>query len=590
MSMVVQNAAGPGAGPVSRPPGRPRPVEKAGKRLRLPAASVALLAAAACASATTKPATLPTGPGDTVATRGMVVAAHPDAARAGLEILRGGGNAVDAAVAAAFALTVAEPNASGVGGGGFALIAMAGGSRPVMVDYREAAPRAATPDRYYGSSEGFAALTEEGALAVGVAGLVAGAAKALELHGTMTLAQVLKPAIRLAREGVVVTPRLAGIIADKFEKLSRYPAAAAVYLPEGLPPEAGTRLVNEDLARTLEAIAAGGPKVFYEGPVGRAIVAEVKGRGGLLDEADLAGYRAIVREPVRGSYWGVEILSASPPTAGGTALVELLNVLERFDLAGWGRGDVRTLHVVAEASKMVFVDKAATNGDPDFVTGPVELLTSKEHARRLAERIRLDAARFDYEYDARGSAASDSPSTSHVSVVDGAGNAVALTQSVNLYFGAGLMAPGTGFVLNDHLNDFDTEPGHPNSIGPGRRPSSSIAPTILRKGGRPFLVLGTPGASRIVTALAQIVVDTVDFGMGVDEAIEAPRIHAIGKTLEVEGGIPDDVVKRLSALGHDVKTYPPHDDHFGGAHVIRVEKGRLVGGADSRRDGAAAGY
>ncbi|MFN7988482.1 MAG: gamma-glutamyltransferase [Thermoanaerobaculia bacterium] len=542
----------------------------------------------ACACATTKPAALPTGPGDTVATRGMVVAAHPDAARAGLEILQAGGNAVDAAVAAAFALTVAEPNASGVGGGGFALIAMAGGSRPVMVDYREAAPRAATPDRYYGSGQGFAALTEEGPLAVGVPGLVAGAAKALELHGTMTLAQVLRPAIRLAREGIVVTPRLAGIIADKFEKLSRYPAAARVYLPDGLPPEPGARLANEDLARTLEAIAAGGPGAFYEGPVGKAIVAEVKGRGGLLDEADLAGYRAIVREPVRGTYRGVEILSASPPTAGGTALVELLNVLEEFDLAGWGRGDVRTLHVIAEASKMAFVDKAATNGDPDFVRVPVEALASKEHAKSLAARVRLDAARFDYE--AGAFAASDSPSTSHVSVVDGAGNAVALTQSVNLYFGSGVMAPGTGFVLNDHLNDFDTEPGHPNSIGPGRRPSSSIAPTILRKGGRPYLVLGTPGASRIVTALAEIVVNTVDFGMGVDEAIEAPRIHAIGKTLEVEGGIPDDVVKRLSALGHDVKTYPPHDDHFGGAHVIRVEKGRLVGGADSRRDGLAVGY
>jgi gamma-glutamyltranspeptidase/glutathione hydrolase len=519
-----------------------------------------------------------------------VVAAHPDAARAGLEILRSGGNAVDAAVAAAFALTVAEPNASGVGGGGFALIAMAGGSRPVMVDYREAAPRAATPDFYYGGAEGLAARTEEGPLGVGVPGLVAGAAKALELHGTMTLAQVLRPAIRLAREGIVVTPRLAGIIADKFERLSRYPAAAQVYLSEGLPPEAGTRLVNEDLARTLEAIAAGGASVFYEGSVGRAIVAEVKSRGGLLEEADLAGYRAIVREPVRGSYRGAEILSASPPTAGGTALVELLNVLETFDLSGWGQGDVRTLHVIAEASKMVFVDKAATNGDPDFVKVPVEALTSRAHARLLASRIRLDAARFDYEYSAGANAASDSPSTSHVSVVDAAGNAVALTQSVNLYFGSGLMAPGTGFVLNNHLNDFDTEPGHPNSIGPGRRPSSSIAPTIVLKGGRPYLVLGTPGASRIVTALAQIIVNAVDFGMGVDEAIEAPRLHAMGKTLEVEGGFPEDVVMRLSALGHDVKTYPPHDDHFGGAHVIRVDKGRLVGGADSRRDGVAAGY
>jgi gamma-glutamyltranspeptidase/glutathione hydrolase len=518
----------------------------------------------------------------------MVAAAHPDAARAGIEILRSGGNAVDAAVAVAFALTVAEPNASGVGGGGFALIAMADGSRPVVIDYREAAPRAATPDRYYGDGEGFAEMTEEGPLGVGVPGLVAGAAKALEVNGTMTLAQVLRPAIRLAREGIVVTPRLAAIIADKFEKISRNPATAEVYLSDGLPPEAGARLVNEDLARTLESIAAGGPGVFYDGPVGRAVVAEVRARGGLLDEADLAGYRAIVREPVRGSYRSTQVLSASPPTAGGTALVELLNVLEAFDLAGWGRGDARTLHVLAEAAKMVFVDKAATNGDPDFVKVPAEVLTGKEHARLLAARIRPEAARFDYA--AGAIASSDSPSTSHVSVVDGAGNAVALTQSVNLYFGSGLMAPGTGFVLNNHLADFDTEPGHPNSIGPGRRPSSSIAPTILLSEGRPFLVLGTPGASRIVTALAQIIVNTVDFGMGVDEAIEAPRLHAIGREVEVEGGFPDDVVRALSALGHDVRTYPPLDDHFGGAHVIRIDEGRLVGGADSRRDGVAVGY
>jgi len=518
----------------------------------------------------------------------MVAAAHPDAARAGLEILREGGNAVDAAVAVAFALTAAEPNASGVGGGGFALISMADGSEPVVVDYREAAPRAATPERYYGTKEGLAALNGEGALSVGVPGLVAGAAKALELHGTKSLAEVLRPAIRLAREGVVVTPRLASIIADKYDKLSRSPAAAAVYLPDGLPAEAGTRLVNEDLARTLEAIAAGGPRAFYDGPVGRAVVDEVRAQGGLLDAADLAGYRAIVRAPVRGTYRGAEVFSAPPPTAGGTALVELLNVLEGFELAAWGPGDPRTLHTFAEASKMVFVDKAATGGDPGFVKVPVAFLTGKEHARDLAARIRPDAARFDYT--AAGLASFDAPSTSHVSVVDGKGNAVALTQSVNLYFGAGLMAPGTGFVLNDHLADFDPEPGRPNSIGPGRRPSSSIAPTILRRGGRPVLVLGTPGASRIVTALAWIVAGTVDFGLGLDAAVEAPRVHAMGRTLEVEGGVPDETVKRLQALGHEVVRFGPRDDHFGGAQVIRVEKGRLVGAADPRRDGVALGY
>lgn len=315
---------------------------------------------------------------------------------------------------------------------------------------------------------------------------------------------------------------------------------------------------------------------------------EVRARGGLLDASDLASYRAVVRQPVRGTYRGFEVLSAPPPTGGGTALVELLNVLERFDLAAWGPDHVRTLHAFAEASKMVFVDKAATNGDPDFVNVPVELLTGKEHARRLADRVRPEAARFDYT--AGGLAASDAPSTSHVSVVDGKGNAAALTQSVNLYFGSGVMAPGTGFVLNNHLAESDTEPGYPNSLGPGRRPSSSIAPTVLARRGRPFLVLGTPGASRIVTALARIVVGTVDFGLDLDAAVEAPRVHAQGKSLEVEGGIPDETVKRLAALGHEVKRFPSRDDRFGGAQAIRVEKGRLVGAADSRRDGVALCY
>lgn len=531
----------------------------------------------------------PVGPGDVAGRKAMVAAAHPAATAVGVEVLKNGGNAVDAAVAVAFALSLAEPNASGVGGGGFMVVKMAGAA-PVMIDYRETAPAGATPGYYYVPGSDFAARTARGPDAVGVPGLVAGAALALEKYGSMSLAEVLAPAIRLAREGVPVGPKLNGMIVEEMEKIAAFPAAAALYLPEGLPLETGSLLRNEDLAATLERIAADGPRAFYEGPLAEAIAAECRRLGGVLTVDDLKAYTARLRAPVKGTYRGFEIASASPPTGGGTHLIELLNIMEAFDVKGLGRGSARLVHVLAEAMKMTFADKAANSGDPDFFKVPVGTFTDKAYARKLAGRIREGEARFDYAPPSL--VVPESESTSHLCVADEKGNVVALTQSINSFFGSGIVVPGTGVLLNNHLADFDDRPGGPNAIGPGRRPASSIAPTIVTRGGRPVLVIGTPGATRIVSALAQIIVNLVDFGLGLDEAIEAPRAHCPSKTLALEGRFPAEVVKALESWGHPVKMYPDWDNYFGGAQAILIDakKKVLYGAADSRRDGFAAGY
>lgn len=528
--------------------------------------------------------------GDVVADKAMVSSAHVAASKAGVEIMKKGGNAVDAAVAAAFALSMAEPNASGLGGGGFMLIKMAGNSEAVMIDYREAAPLKATSEYYYGSGSDFNSRTREGADAVGVPGMVAGLSLALEKYGTMSLTQVLEPAIRLCQEGIMVSPKLQGMIVDNLEKLQHYPAAAAIYLPEGLPPEPGSILKNEDLAAVLEKIAKEGPGVFYEGEIARAIVSELKRLGGLMELDDLKNYRVKMRKPVFGTYRGLKIISASPPSGGGTHLIELLNILEGFKVKDMGAGSARLIHIMAEAMKMVFADQAKNSGDPDYFHIPVEVLTDKDYARELRQRIQEGKARFDYTPPSL--VVTESESTSHLSVVDEHGNAVALTESINSFFGSGIVVPGTGILLNNHMADFDSRPGGPNAVGPGKRPASSIAPTIVLKDGQPFLVIGSPGATRIISALAQIIINLVDFGLGLDEAIEAPRVHCLSKTLAVEGRIPQKVIETLKSWGHSVKTYPDRDNYFGGAQGILIDpkSKKLHGAADSRRDGLAVGY
>lgn len=527
---------------------------------------------------------------DVVAEHGMVASAHPLASQAGLEILEQGGNAVDAMVATAFALGVVEPNASGIGGGGFMTIKMANQATGVTIDFREKAPAKATPEIYYHAEKSFGQLTHYGPKSIGVPGVPAGLDLALKKYGTMNLSQVLKPAIRYAREGFVVSEKLAGFIIEKYDIIVENAATAKIYLTDGLPVPAGQKIKNPDLAATLEKLAQNGVECFYRGKIARAIVNEMKAQGGLLSLTDLKNYRAIEKKPVQGSYHGYRILSTMPPSGGGTHLVELLNILNGYDLKKMKQNSVPYIHLLAEAMKICLSDKAINMADPAFYSVPVEKLTSQAYANGLRKYINPKKAMFNYK--APKMLVRESNSTTHISVVDKDGNMSALTQSINHWFGSGITVTGTGILLNNHLADFSSKEGQPNSIEPNKRPVSSIAPTLVLKGNQPYLSIGTPGGSRIIGALAQIFLNIVDFNMDVDAAIEAPRIHAFKNILHVEGRIPADVISGLEQLGHKVKKHKDYDNYFGGAQAVLVdrEKHELHGGADSRRDGVAIGY
>jgi gamma-glutamyltranspeptidase/glutathione hydrolase len=528
---------------------------------------------------------------DVTATHAMVASAHPIASAVGIEILEQGGNAVDAAIAVAFALSIAEPNASGIGGGGFMIIKMADQKEAIMIDYREMSPGKATAEFFYQSDSSFKKLTEPGvATAIGIPGLVAGAELALKNYGSMTLKEILQPAISLARDGIPVSEKLNGMIAENYEKILKYPATAAIYLSDQMPLEIGSTLKNEDLAKTFEKIADNGSKIFYEGEIAEAIVAEVKAQGGLVELSDLHSYQTKIRKPVVGNYRGYQIISAAPATGGGTHLIELLNVMEGFNIKKLGHNSAQFIHLFAEAMKMVYADKSINTADPDFYKVPVEKLIHKKYAKLLRKRINKAKAVFDYSPP--NYIVPESNNTSHLSIIDEQGNMVALTQSINNFFGSGIVVPGTGILLNDHLSDFDDTPNRPNSIAPHKRPTSSIAPTIILKKGKPFMTLGTPGGTRIISALAQIIINVIDFRMSMDEAIEAPRVHCLNKVLHVEGRIPIEVIEQLRSMGHNVKIHPDFDNYFGGAQGILIDPktGTLYGGADSRRDGVAIGF
>ncbi len=537
---------------------------------------------------------------DVVAEHGMVASAHPVASQVGVDILKQGGNAVDAAAAVMCALSIAESNASGIGGGGFMVVKMADREDAVMLDYRETAPRKATPEFYYNHPEKtFDELTEYGPYAMGVPGAVAGAELALEKFGTMTLKQVLQPSIRLSREGIVVSGKLHGMIVDNYEILAEFPPTAAIYLKDMLPLEEGDLLINEDLARTFEKIAEHGTKVFYEGEIAEAIVNEIQKWGGIIELEDMKYYEVKIRKAVEGYYRGYLTISTAPPSGGGTFLVELLNIMEGYDVKAMGHNSVEFIHIFAEAMKIVHADKANNLADPDFFDVPVDTFINKKYAERVRKRINKKHADFSYEApqlirsDSQlKSSATESNETSHLSIIDVDGNIVVLTQSIDHWFGCGIVASGTGVVLNTQLDDFDNKPNLPNSIGSYKRPTSNIAATILLKDGKPFIAVGTPGGNRIISALAQIIMNVVDHGMSMDEAIEAPRVYCLTKILHVERRISEKVIEKLRSMGHDVNVRENFDKFFGGAQGILIDPitHKLHGGADSRRDGVAIGY
>lgn len=523
----------------------------------------------------------------------MVASAHPLATQAGLEILRQGGNAVDAAVATAFALGVVEPNASGLGGGGYILFYNAKTGRAECVDYREQAPARATPDMYPLSPDGKGVRDKASTIghrASAVPGNLAGLSLALQRWGTLSLAEVLAPAIRLAEEGYPVTKTLSEMMSNYYDKLVQFPEAARVYLKDGLAYEPGDKLVLKDLARTLRLIAAQGPDVFYRGEIADAVVKEMAAGGGLITKEDLAAYRPKLREPVRGTYRGLQLISMPPSSSGGTHVIQLLNILEGFDIAKLGTNTAAVLHVQAEAAKRVFADRAKYSGDADFVPVPTAGLISKEYAARLRETISLDKP--GEKVPAGNPYSLPSGGTSHASFADRDGNLVALTQTINLFFGSGVVIPGYGIMMNDEMDDFVPVPGNANSIAPGKRPASSMSPTIVLKDGRPLLSLGSPGATRIITTLPQILMNIVDHGMDLQQAINAPRAHCQGAQIEVESRIPETVRDTLKAQGHRLSVRGAVDLHFGGAQAVMIDpkSGRYFGAADPRRDGFAAGF
>ena len=526
---------------------------------------------------------------------GMVAAAKPEAARAGLEILKMGGNAVDAAVATGFALGVLEPNASGIGGGGFMVIKLAAMKEAVVIDFRPTAPAAATPDMYKLDERGRAVgnASVEGGLASAVPGEVKGLLYALENFGSkkLTRAQVIQPAIDWAERGVPVTVNLAQIIKDNFGKLSRFENGLAIYSKDGFPPEVGDTIVNKDLANTLRLIQAQGADAIYKGDIARRVIAENRKRGGILTLEDLAAYQVKVRKPITGSYRGYTLVTAPPPS-GGTHVLQLLNILEHANVAALGEQSPAAAHVWAEACKLVFADRSKYSADPDFVNVPYAGLASKAYAKTLAALIKPDAVMKPPE--AGDPSKYESGSTTSFSVMDSDGNMVAVTKTINMFFASGVVVPGTGIILGDDMDDFELKPGSVNSIQPGKRMLSSMSPTlVLDPQGRPFMALGSPGATRIIPTLAQVISNVIDRGMPIQAAISAPRLYQ-GRTgnLSMEGRYSINAYNGLVSLGHSVTVSPDFDAAFGGVHAVLFDHAAKVlhGGADPRRDGQAAGY
>jgi len=548
----------------------------------------ALLAALVARAASPEPAS---------GSRGMVVTPHPEATRAGVRVLEQGGNAVDAAIAAAFAVAVTQPQSTGIGGGAFILVRLADG-RAFAIDARETAPAAADPALY--TREGVAPdASRFGGLAVATPGLVAGFALALAEHGTLSLKEALAPAIALAQDGAEIGPHSRRMI--EFMRATplpaRFPETARIQLPPA-PIAPRTKLRQPELAATLRLIARRGPRAFYEGALAQKIAAAAQASGGVLSAADLAAYRPLVREPLRGSYRGLELFAFPPPSSGGVTLLEMLNVLAGYDLRASGPGSSLTIHRIAETMKLAFADRALLLGDPAFVDAPIKRLLDPAYADALRARIHDDRT----SVVAGSQLAVEDAGTAHLSVVDAAGNAVAITQTVNGPYGSWVTVPGTGILLNNEMDDFVTSPGQANQWGlsgvasaanrveAGKRPLSSMAPLIAVADGKLRFVAGSNGGPRILSSVLLAFLDVVDWDMDAQEAVSAPRFHHQWRpdVLEVEAEMPADVVEALRARGHTVTV---SDEIISGVEAIVIDPktGLMTGGADPRRDSSAQG-
>ena len=538
-----------------------------------------------------------------IAEHGMVVTQEKRASQIGVDVLKRGGNAVDAAVAVGFALAVTLPRAGNLGGGGFMLVHLGATGETIALDYRETAP-AATDTAVFLDESGAAdpKKSRDSGLGIGVPGTVAGLATALARWGSgkFTLAQLLAPAIALAHNGVPVDDDLLDSLPRAATRLGRWPASRAIFFdPAGQPLASGAILTQADLARTLERIAADGPDGFYLGETAARIVDAVRNAGGRMTLSDMRRYVPVQRKPVTGTYRGYEIRAMPPPSSGGVHVIQLLNVLEGFPLADWGAGSSQAIHVMAEAMKHAFADRAEWMGDPGFADMPLSGLMSKRYASAVAKTISLEHARPAADVAKIDPAPFEGDQTTHFSVVDAQGNAVANTYTLNFSYGSGLVADGTGVLLNNELDDFAAKPGVPNAFGltggaanapgPGKRPLSSMTPTIVLRDGKLAIVTGSPGGPRIITTVLEQIVGMIDWGLNAAEAMNAVRFHHqwMPDELRMERGVSPDVVAALRAKGHTVNVR----DAMGSVATIQIVGDKITGAADTRQRGTAAiGY
>ena len=531
---------------------------------------------------------------------GMVASEQGLATQVGLDILKQGGNAIDAAVAVGFALAVVLPNAGNIGGGGFMVLHDDKTGKDVAIDFREIAPAKASRDMYLDNQgkviDGKSLFTHD---ASGVPGTVAGMEYALKKWGTMPLSKVLEPAIKLADKGFIVSDVLAQTLKEEKSTLGKWSSSKAIFFKNGEPLKSGDLLVQKDLAKSLRLIAKQGAKAFYQGEIATKIAKEMQSHGGTMTLEDLKAYKVVERQPIIGDYRGYKVVTMPPPSSGGVHLIEILNMLEHYPIKEDGVNSAKNIHHMAESMKLAYADRSEYLGDPDFVKIPVTGLTSKAYANERVKTIDDNKARLSSDIKPGKPQPYESDQTTHFSVMDKAGNAVAVTYTLNLNFGSGIVVEGTGILLNNEMDDFSVKPGVPNAFGlvggtanaieAKKRPLSSMTPTIVMKNNKPWLVTGSPGGARIITTVLQSVVNTIDHEMNPAEAIITPRVHHqwLPDELRVEEGISPDTIKLLQDKGHKVVTKAP----MGRIQIIQADGSGFYGYSDPRNpDGKTLGF
>ena len=525
---------------------------------------------------------------DATGKNAVVSTARYEASKIGLDILKKGGNAIDAAVGVGFALGVCEPQSSGMGGGGFMIIRFAKTGETKFIDFREIAAKGVTPDIWDKDSKGEVISNDKefGGKSIGVPGSVKGFLYALDKYGKLDRKTVIQPSVDLANNGYRVSAIMNMDMTNQLENIKKYPATAKIYLKNGKPYEVGDILKNPDLAKSMEKVIAGGEKAFYEGEMAEAIVKATVAAKGKMTLEDLKNYKIKVVDPVKGNYRGYEIYTAAPPSSGGAHIIQILNILENYDMKNIPAGSTRYYHLLSESMKMAFADRAKFMGDTDFVKIPLNGVISKDYAKTLQAQIDENKSK---EYKEGDHWKYESNETTHYSIIDKEGNIVAVTFTVNGVFASGVVADGTGILLNNEMDDFDTGWNKANSIQEGKKPLSSMSPTIILKDGKPVASLGGLGAQKIITGITQVIVQMIDYNKDIQDAINFPRIHDAYGEIKYEDRIDKNVINDLQKMGHKVVSggewfeYPC-------IQGVTIKDGVLRGGADPRRDGKALGF